>query len=404
MARFNRDLKLLIAARAFRSLGQGLMVVDFALYLRALHWSAPFIGALLMGALLMGTVLTMLTGPLSDRIGRRKFLLYYEFAQMLAALAGLISSAPALLVPATLIAGFGRGGNGSAGPFAPVEQSWLAQLTTATNRGPIFSVNGAIGSCGMALGALLAMLPAFCARWLPGALAYRPLFGLVLIGSVISFLFLLKAGDAPVLPKPKPEEAQADATHQEENTLLFKLMGINALNGIGIGLVGPLISYWFADRFGVGVERIGPVMGLGFLLTAFSSLASGWLSTRIGVVRSVIAMRAAGLAMLFLLPLMPSFGLAAALHVLRTGLNQGTAGTRQALSMSLVRAHRRGLAASLSNISMQVPRAIGPVFAGLFFHNGMFSLPFFIAAIFQGSYLYLYRRVFLKEDRSMAEK
>ncbi|HOL37483.1 MAG TPA: MFS transporter, partial [Rubrivivax sp.] len=76
-----------MAARAARSVGQGALVAAFALYLHALGWSAPAIGATLSGALVVGAALTLAVGPLGDRLGRRRFLLGYEVLQAAAALA-----------------------------------------------------------------------------------------------------------------------------------------------------------------------------------------------------------------------------------------------------------------------------------------------------------------------------
>ncbi len=106
-----------------RSVGQGALVVDFSLYLRALHWRAGAIGGVLGASLLLGAALTLLVGPLSDRLGRKTFLLVYEASQMLAAIMALFSSDARLLSAAAIIGGFGRGANGAAGPFGPVEQA-----------------------------------------------------------------------------------------------------------------------------------------------------------------------------------------------------------------------------------------------------------------------------------------
>lgn len=51
---------------------------------------------------------------------------------------------------------------------------------------------------------------------------------------------------------------------------------------------------------------------------------------------------------------------------------------------------RRGLASSLQNISIQLPRAIGPVIGGALFHAGYLNLPFYISAVLQLAYLALY--------------
>ncbi|MBV6305314.1 MFS transporter [Candidimonas humi] len=407
--------QLLIAARLARSIGQGALVVDFSLYLHQLHWTAVQISLILAITLLVGATLTMLVGPLSDRIGRRQFLMWFEAAQALAALLACFSANPWLLGPAAVIGGFGRGGNGSAGPFAPVEQAWLAQGVPADRRGRVYSLNAASGFIGMALGALLAALPARLGAWLPGALAFRPLFAIALLGSLICMALLARAPDsearagrrdavaarqAPAQPiqtaQPQPQPASTDeaALLRRENGLLLRLGLVNAVNGIGVGLTGPLMSYWFAIRYGEGPGLIGPMMALGFLLAGLSSLLAGRLTARLGIVRTVVLMRLAGLVLFVALPFAPSFGIAAALYTLRNLCNRGTAGVRNALSAGLVRPSRRGLAASIANVSLQIPRSIGPVFAGMLFQAGYLGLPFIIGAVFQAGFVYLYHRHF----------
>jgi len=99
------------------------------------------------------------------------------------------------------------------------------------------------------------------------------------------------------------------------------------------------------------------------------------------------------------LPFAPSFGLAAVLYVLRGMFNRDTTGARSALSVSIVRPHRRGLAASMANVSMQVPRSVSPVLTGFLFAAGDLALPFFIGAAFQGAYLVLYYLSFGQIDQ-----
>src|SRR5579884_3806260 len=110
-----RNVRLLLAARAARSVGQGITVVTFSLYLNALGYTGAAIGTVLMAGLAFGAVLTAIFGPLSDRRGRRTLLIAYEAASAAAALAAALSAAEAILITAATIGGFGRGANGSAG-------------------------------------------------------------------------------------------------------------------------------------------------------------------------------------------------------------------------------------------------------------------------------------------------
>lgn len=387
----------LLLARALRSVGQGALVVDFALYLNALHWSGIAIGLVLSGGGLFGAALSLLVGTVSDRLRRKPFLLVYEGIALLASLAALLTAQPLILGGAAIVGGFGRGANGAAGPFSPAEQAWLAEEVAPARRGVVYSLNTALGFFGMGLGALSAILPSIWGGWLGGALAYRPLFALVGLAAAGNLLLLGQAHEAYRGPEraadPQAQERAAQIRRQE-NQILGKLVLINAFNGVAIGLTGPLISYWFALRFHVGPAAIAPVMAATFVLTGASSLLTGRLTERIGIVQSVIWARLVGLVLLVLLPLMPVYWLAALVYLLRSAFNRGSAGARQALTVGLVRDERRGLATSLNAVSFQVPQSVGPTIAGYLLDAGQFTLPFYAAVLLQGIYLVAYGRVF----------
>lgn len=388
----------MISARLVRSIGQGALIVSFALYLHALGWRSGAIGTLLGVTGVVNGIAGLLVGPLTDRFGRRRFLLAYEAIVLAAGLVACVTARAGPLVAAALVGGFGRGQSGAAGPFAPAEGAWLAELTEARERGRIFSVNFAVGSFGTALGALAAAAVPMLSSWLHGALAYRPLFALTMTGAGAGFVLLAGCPGGRSQPTARAPAAAAPEARKAENRSLLLLALTNAMNGAGIGLIGPLIAYWFALRFGVGVGRIGPMMALAFAATGAASLATGVLTGAFGIVRSVVAVRAAGLAVLVAMPLVPQYALAASLYVVRSALNRGTAGARQALALGLVSDRRRGLAASLNAASMQLPSALGPAAAGWLFQAGWLSLPFYGAAVFQLAYLVLYAKLFASRE------
>jgi MFS family permease len=396
-SRLHPTTRRLLLARALRSVGQGALVVDFALYLSALGWSGVAIGLLLSASGLFGAALSLLVGVVSDRLRRKPFLLTYEGLALLASLAALLTAQPWILGAAAIVGGFGRGANGSAGPFSPAEQAWLAEEVAPERRGMVYSLNTALGFFGMGLGAFSAITPALFMGWLGGTLAYRPLFALVGLASIGNLWLLSRADEAYRGPKRVQDpraQGRAAQVRRQENRILEKLVFVNVFNGVAIGLTGPLISYWFALRFQIGPAEIAPAMGATFLLTGASSLLTGRLTERIGIVHSVIWVRLVGLVLLVLLPLMPVYWLAALVYLLRSAFNRGSAGARQALAIGLVRDERRGLATSLNAVSLQVPRSVGPSIAGYLLDAGQFALPFYVAALLQGMYLLAYGRVF----------
>jgi MFS family permease len=390
------NVRRLLAARAARSLGQGATVASFTLYLQALGFSGAAIGTVLMAGLLFGALLTSIIGPLSDKASRRSLLIGYEVAAALAALAAMLVPDMAVLIVAATVGGFGRGANGAAGPFSPVEQAWLARELAGEERTRAFSLNATLGFMGMAAGAALIALPAALGAGFHSLSSYRALFALPLAGSVVSLILVAQTRVIDAAPRPASAEARTRDAHvtRAENHLLRRLATVSAVNGLAIGIVSPLIAYWFLRRFHQSPAAIGPALALSFVLSSAGSVLGGRLSRRLGAVRSVVWMRMVGLALLVLIPFSPTFLIAAGLYALRSAFNRGTLGARQVVAAGLTRAERRGLAASVQSLSTQIPRAAGPVLGGWMIHRGEFAAPFLLTAAMQALYLFLYNRFF----------
>src|SRR5580698_32210 len=387
----------LLVARAIRSVAQGALIVDLSLYLNALHWSGVAIGLVLTAGGLSAALLSLAIGHTSDRSRRKPFLLGNELFTVLCGLAPLLSTSPVVLAAAIILGGFGRGMNGTAGPFGPAEQAWLADVVPMSDRGWIYSINNALGFFGMAVGALLAMLPAWLAPAADPRSAYSFLFVLVILGSLINLCLLLGAKER-VRDALLPPGARVLRMHRWENNLLWRLGRLNVLNGLSMGLVGPLISYWFALRFGVGPDSIGSVLAGTFVLTGFMAFYTGRMAMRHGLSRAVVWSRGIGVALLLLLPFMPWFWLAATAYMLRLAAGGASVGARQAQIVSLIRDERRGLAASVNAATFQVPQSAGPGIAGPLIAAGFFVTPFCLAAALQLIYVVGYDRVFARYD------
>jgi MFS family permease len=395
-APFHPATRKLLTARFLRSISQGALLVGFALYLDRLGWSAEHIGMLLgLGGLGVG-LLSLLVGVTTDRWGRRSFLLGYQATVVAVSLMLVFTENPVAILLATLIGGFGRGQAGSAGPFAPAEGAWLAEAVQPADRGAVFSLNAGLGFFGMALGAALAGVIPLLQHWWPGALAYRALFALSALGALAVLLLLLTTpgGRGSNAAERARNAAAGQLDRRAQNRALYLLMFTNAFNGVAIGLTSPLIAYWFDLKFGVGPGGLGPVFAITFILTGLAAFATGALTRAFGIVRSVVVGRGLGLGLLLLLPVLPSYGLAAAVYALRSAVSRGTVGARQALAVSLVDDSRRGLATSVNAVSMIVPATIGPVLAGFMLQGGHLEMPFFLAAALQLVYMVLYVRNF----------
>ena len=390
----------LIAVRAVRSVGQGLLVVDFVLYLHAVGWSAAAIGALLSASGLVGAALILFVGVLSDRMGRRPFIVAYQILLIVGTASILLDRSTWVVVVAACLLGFGRGANGAAGPFGPAEQAWLARHTYGPWRGWTFSANNAASFVGMGVGALAAGAVAALTPHMAVVARYDVVFALTLATGAVNLVQVLAlpergegAEDAPPSSGGDHVPPPPSLPRKEQNRALTLVLLINAVNSLGIGIVGPLIPYWFAVRFHAGPDTIGPVYGITFLLTAAASLGTGVWAARRGLIASIIWPRLIGVAAMVALAIAPTYALASGIYILRSMANRGSAGARQAFSIGLVDNDRRGLAASLTGLSMRLPSALGTALGGLMFAAGSFTAPFILAAGMQLLFVVLYGTV-----------
>lgn len=406
----DRTVLHLQIARVLRSISQGIAIVDMTLYLKDLNWSAAAIGGVLSLAGIVGAVLILIVGIMSDKLGRKPFLLTYETITSLAALLMILTTNPIVLTVVIALTSFGRGQNGAAGPFMPAEQAWMASCVPVSQRGRVFSTNNALGFFGLAAGSLLAGTNYLWSRTLPGAASFHPLFFfiflvsiacMIVIGSAPSERGLSLNGSRPDMQEraqQRPSPADERAVRRRENRNIAKLAAVNMLNGLAIGFIGPMMSYWFSTRFGVSSVEIGVTLALSFVFTGCSSLVTGVLAQRFGMVKSIVVFQVLGVAMILMLPLMPSFWLASAFYIVRSAFSRGTQGAKSALSSSLTRDQRRGFSVSMNSLAVRLASAIGPTLSGYMLDMDIFSVPFFIAGCLQLVSSLLYGRLFRDFD------
>lgn len=393
------SVRLLLAARFFRSVWQGALVADFALYLERLHWRGGQIGMLFAASFVVGAMLSLLVGPLGDRCGYRRLLIGYEAAVAALFVAAACSANPWMIAGAAIFGGFGRGANGAPGCFVPAELAWLAALLADRERAAMFSLNTALGFAGMAVGGLIAAGPDLWAGWLSGPVAFRPLF---VIGAVLA------VGNAGLLHRA-PAIASGRAGTMRQTTrapmtaagkeLLSKAAAINLCNGISVGLSGPLIAYWFATKFHVGPMQIGSLMMLCFLAAGLCAVAVSGAAAPRAAALIYIRMQWVSLLLLLAIPFLASFPLAAAAWIVKFALERGAGGAMESVNVGLAGPGRWGLASGLSVASLALPRSIGPALAGHWIASAAFASPLLAAALFQAAYLLLYRNAILPAGR-----
>jgi MFS family permease len=376
-----RDARLLFLARAVRMFGYGALGVILVLYLAAAGLGAGEIGVLLSLTLVGDTVISLYLTTHADRIGRRRTLV---IGALLMAVAGVVFASSTvfvvLLVTATL--GVLSPSGSEVGPFLPIEQSSLTEVTPGDRRTSIYAWYNLTGSIATATGALVsgvAVSALVGAGW-SELDAYRA----VLVGYSIAGLAIVPIAraisTAVEVPPVDASIARRFGLHRSRG-VVGRLAALFALDAFGGGLiVQSLLAFWFHQKFGVNEAVLGGIFFAANLLAAVSALAAARIAARIGLINTMVFTHLPSNILLMLVPLMPTVELAIAVLLVRFSISQMDVPTRQSYTMAVVDPDERSAAAGITGIARTTGASLSPLIAApLFGVAALASVPFFLA-------------------------
>ncbi len=378
---------LLGGARGLRGVAQGYLAVVFLPALHTLGWSSLTLGGALSGGLLADFLLTLAVGAFADRRPPRRLLMAGELAGGLATLPFFLHPSPLTLALALFLAGAGQRSNGSPGPWGPSEQILLARLPPAKAPFLHFGHTMALGLAGMGAGALLARKVTVA----PEHALHLGMAGLLVSSLACLFLVSRLPPEAPAPRTPLDLAAQpTEESSAEERRKLLLLVATNVTGGLAMGLVDPVIAYWFLVRFHPGTASIALALATAFGASAAVSLLLGRIRKITLLPPAVIALMGASVAAGLALPFVATVGAAGLLYAIRLSGMKAPGGIRQALALSLVHPRRKGRAAALHLSSLQAAQIAGPLLAGVLFGAGKTTAPLVAAGALAGISLSLF--------------
>jgi len=401
-----RDAIILMTSRGVRAFAFSYLGVIFTIYLSQLGYSTMMVGLVVTTAYTSSAVLTALWGYWSDRYGRKNILMLLAALTIVSNVIYIFFSHLIFIIAAVVIANVGAGGSGAGGqgggPMSPVEQALLAEKCMPENRNRVFGVNAFVGSIMGSLGALLSGLPEHLQEnwgWAPIA-SYKPLFGLTILFSIV-LIFAYSSIDEHHVHVARKEGKRSPTKRVGGFVIKMSLLGM--IDNLGGGLISPLMSYWFFLRYGVELKSLGIMFFLSYLLAALSFLTAPVIARKIGVVRTMAFSHGAASFIYLLLPLAPTFSIAAGLIVIRSFLAYMDTPLRSSFVMGIVRPEDRGSAAGITALSRHVPVAISPTLSAYLMQSFALNVPIFLGGMLQLShdciFYYLFRNVKPPEEQ-----
>ena len=375
------------------------MVLVF--YLTGIGVSESRTGMLLTFTLLGDTAVSLFLTTRADRIGRRRMLMAGALLMAAAGLAFAFTRNYFFLVVAGTIGVISPSGN-EVGPFLPIEQAALSQVSPARDRTEIFAWYTLTGALATAAGALFAgLLTASLQRAAASPVDSQRAVVLVYaaLGLLLLLIFHRLSPSVEVNRDPhNPPSAKSVFGIGSSRGVVLRLSGLFALDAFGGGfVVQSFAAYWFYLRFGVNPATLGGIFFGANVFAGLSALVASRLASRFGLVNTMVFTHLPSNVLLILVPLMPSLPLATAVLLLRFSISQMDVPTRQSYTMAIVRPEERSAAAGVLGVARTTGAAIAPVFAGLLFARpALINLPFLIAGTLKIIYDVLLFRAFVR--------
>jgi MFS family permease len=393
----SRDVALLLGARVAMSATRASTSIIVPLYLAELGYSGVDLGVLFLVVALSAAVQSVVIGVLADRFGRKLFVVAVPLVTAASAVAFVATTATALIFVTAALGSFGRGmgaGGGSIGPYQSAEQALVSSLVPAERRTSVFGALASASAAGGLAGSLLALLPqAGLGLGLTTAGADRFALLMVAAFALLAGLLAIPVHQPPRAPVPR---RRLFAIPTRSRGLLYRLWATNVVNGIGVGLFGPFLTYWFYVRFGVGTTELGLMFAAINAVTIGTNLAAGRIARTGGLVRSVVWLRLAQGLLLVPMALAPTLPLAGAVYLVRIIVQRLGMSMRQSFVMGAADPEERAAVASMGQIPGQAAGALVPPVTGYLMDEVSLAVPFVVAAGFQVAYAALFHLFFAR--------
>jgi MFS family permease len=373
-----RDGTLLMLAKGLRTFGFGLLSVVLGLYLEELGFRPSSVGLIFTAALLGSAFLTAIFSSQADRFGRRRTLLMGTTLMVASGVVFALTDHVGFMLLAALT-GTISPTSGEVGPFETIESAILPQTASRHYRNRVFGWYNSIGAVMVALGSLAAAIPAWASVncEIDLLVGYRAAFAVfALSGALVLIAQAQLSQQVEIQPN---DQVEGIVPLHRSRRAVARLSALFALDSLGGGFViQSLVVFWFALKFNVGAEVLGPVFFGVNLIKAGSYFIAVRLADRIGLLNTMVFTHLPSNVMLMLIPLMPTLPSAIALLLARHVLSQMDVPTRAAYIVGIVDPEERTAATGVTSLVRTLTGAISPAIGGMALQVANLGLPFFL--------------------------
>lgn len=367
---YNRNIKLTFIANILTQVGLGIFMVIYNFYIRELGFNELVNGKVISMTSLATALVLIPAGIMSDKVGRKKLMLYGAISTGVILFARSMVEAQSLLVLFAFVTGL-------ASAFIQVSIiPWLAENSKPEQRVHLFSIHFATMTAANVVGSLFGgIMTDLFAIIVPDldSIRYTLFIGAFLFLSALFPIMKLSEKRPITQGRPKFEGTDWAIAHKGSIKIILLFAVAQLMIGFGAGLVIPYLNLYFADRFMASNSLIGLVISLGQGATAIAMIIGPMVVRRLGEVKAVVVLQLMSLPFLLLTAYTQQFWLAALGFLFRQALMNAGNPIQMSLMMSKVDDSMKGLANSVNQMVFNLGWAImGPVSTGIVLKYGSY--------------------------------
>ena len=359
------------------SVAYGMFYTDISYFLTTVQGVSYEVMGIVMTAMGLSTFLSStFLGIFADRYGRKRMLVTGNVLASIILAGFVLTTNPALLLAVAIFEGIAEAA------VLASSSALLAEKAENTNRNSVFSLYGFAQSIAFGVGSMA--IPAVVIFEIFGFTnreSHILLYVVMAMFSLVSTLMMLKVSESKRL---KPAASIMECLPRKSKALLSKYVLTSAIISFGAGMVVPLMTAWFALRYGISDALSGPILGISSIIIGVATLAAPPLAKRLGQVKAIVVTQAASTLFMFATPLSPDYASASLLYSWRALLMNMAAPLQQSMIMGLVAEDERGAASGLCGALWRLPNALSTFIGAWLMGMGLLAEPFFIA-----SFLYI---------------
>ena len=358
--------------------GMALFLLLYNLYLIRLGFREDFIGEFTGVFALASGVVAIPTGILSDRLGRKPFLVIATFCLAISHLGLCYFTQESLLLCLAFLGGAGAG-------FIYVNFiPFLGENATPERRAQAIAM-------WMGIQMLTRMIVNLTGGTFPDLMSYitglptdlpEPFQYALLIGagcSIIAIIPLMGIRNQPSHP-PKPEDDVSQKLPTPwKNLSIFS--SISAGRGLAMGLSFPFFNVFFHEELNTATATIGIIFSASLAIGFPSTLAAPGMLRKFGASFTLIYVRAFGAVALTAMGLWLNFPFAVLLFLISTSIDSLTVPAEMAFATNTIPRPYWARLQSLRVTGFQALSALGSVVAGILIITYGYWLAFLLAGM-----------------------